>query len=316
MSGMKIGFKFNKICKPKSNIVHLPTIANDDNEKDGNIIDFVTSIDNKTVKGTKEISKKTEYIIPLIAVNKYKLKNDPVVVKQEVTTVENPINNDDDIVSKAKRELLEEAKGDSVSEIPAWKSLIINKAPDEYENDSKLDVSIRPEVPTLENYESIPIEAFGMAMLRGMGWNEGEAIGGINKSVTPIFEPQLRPRGLGLGADASLKKQLQEAGDNKKNGTCEEVPMRKGCHICVEIGPYKGYYGIIENVSDDLSFVTVKLKFLSETIDVPQALLRIVTKKEFEQEGRVINKSKYDDYKQNNVSGSVSKVSFNHSFFC
>jgi hypothetical protein len=26
---------------------------------------------------------------------------------------------------------------------------------------------------TLEDYENVPVEGFGMAMLRGMGWNPG-----------------------------------------------------------------------------------------------------------------------------------------------
>jgi hypothetical protein len=29
---------------------------------------------------------------------------------------------------------------------------------------------------TLEDYESIPVEEYGMAMLRGMGWNPGKDI--------------------------------------------------------------------------------------------------------------------------------------------
>lgn len=32
-------------------------------------------------------------------------------------------------------------------------------------------------VSTLEDYENIPISDYGMAMLRGMGWREGMAIG-------------------------------------------------------------------------------------------------------------------------------------------
>jgi G patch domain/KOW motif-containing protein len=30
---------------------------------------------------------------------------------------------------------------------------------------------------TLEDYESIPIVDYGVAMLRGMGWNPGKGIG-------------------------------------------------------------------------------------------------------------------------------------------
>lgn len=31
--------------------------------------------------------------------------------------------------------------------------------------------------PTLDDYESVPISDYGMAMLRGMGWKEGMVIG-------------------------------------------------------------------------------------------------------------------------------------------
>ena len=44
--------------------------------------------------------------------------------------------------------------------------------------------------PDLAGYEETPVELFGEAMLRGMGWNKGEAIGGKNKgyhSLSIIF---------------------------------------------------------------------------------------------------------------------------------
>lgn len=28
-----------------------------------------------------------------------------------------------------------------------------------------------------QDYEAVPVEAFGLAMLRGMGWSQGEGIG-------------------------------------------------------------------------------------------------------------------------------------------
>lgn len=201
----KIGFKFNTTNKAKSAVQPIKSTVEDFSEN----VDFITSIDNNKIKGSKrEVSAKSkELIIPLIAVNKYNIDN----AHQASATA-----NSDDLSGQAKLELLEDAKkfNDNQNEesaLPAWQSMVINKVPDEYENDSKLDVSLRPDVSTLDDYENVPIESFGTALLRGMGWKNGEPIGGINKAITPIFEPQIRARGLGLGADASLQKQLQEA---------------------------------------------------------------------------------------------------------
>lgn len=52
-----------------------------------------------------------------------------------------------------------------------------NKVPEGFETDEKMDVSLRPEESKLEDYEKIPVENFGLAMLRGMGWKEGDPIG-------------------------------------------------------------------------------------------------------------------------------------------
>lgn len=38
------------------------------------------------------------------------------------------------------------------------------------------DVAPRPQ-PGPQDYEAVPVEAFGLAMLRGMGWSQGEGIG-------------------------------------------------------------------------------------------------------------------------------------------
>jgi hypothetical protein len=39
------------------------------------------------------------------------------------------------------------------------------------------DVQNRPEETSLEEYEDIPVEQFGAALLRGMGWKEGQSLG-------------------------------------------------------------------------------------------------------------------------------------------
>ena len=35
--------------------------------------------------------------------------------------------------------------------------------------------------PEEANYDEIPIEAYGIAMLKGMGWKQGQGIGKNNK---------------------------------------------------------------------------------------------------------------------------------------
>ncbi|KAI9755433.1 MAG: 60S ribosomal protein L11 [Chaenotheca gracillima] len=64
----------------------------------------------------------------------------------------------------------------------------------------KADVDSRPEAATLDQYAAVPVEEFGAALLRGMGWKEGDVVG---KRKDQISKPRLvekRPALLGLGA--------------------------------------------------------------------------------------------------------------------
>ena len=47
----------------------------------------------------------------------------------------------------------------------------------------KEDMKVLPDSASLSVYESMPIEDFGLAMLRGMGWEEGKAVGRNAKEV-------------------------------------------------------------------------------------------------------------------------------------
>ena len=46
-----------------------------------------------------------------------------------------------------------------------------------------------PDMATVEEYQSIPVEAFGEAMLRGMGWTEGKALGRTDMQASPDQAP-------------------------------------------------------------------------------------------------------------------------------
>lgn len=46
------------------------------------------------------------------------------------------------------------------------------------------DVKNRPDEATMEDYERVPVDQFGAALLRGLGWKEGEGVG-RNRKNTP-----------------------------------------------------------------------------------------------------------------------------------
>jgi ribosomal protein L24 len=62
------------------------------------------------------------------------------------------------------------------------------------------DVALRPPETTPESYDSVPIDDFGEAILRGMGWAPGVPIGKNSTECTKVFEIKRRPAGLGVGA--------------------------------------------------------------------------------------------------------------------
>ncbi|RMZ73985.1 hypothetical protein GMOD_00004802 [Pyrenophora seminiperda CCB06] len=83
---------------------------------------------------------------------------------------------------------------------------------EEYRN----DIHNAPDGPTLAAYEATPIEGFGAALLRGMGW-KGEELAG--KNIKPK-EVKRRPALLGVGAkaDAAVGIELGEWGASKGKG--------------------------------------------------------------------------------------------------
>lgn len=52
----------------------------------------------------------------------------------------------------------------------------------------------------MQDYESLPVEQFGKALLRGLGWSEGEGVGRKRQVVEPK-QVIRRPDRLGLGAN-------------------------------------------------------------------------------------------------------------------
>jgi len=68
------------------------------------------------------------------------------------------------------------------------------------EDKFRYDVSSRPDSASTDEYESTPLEKFGEAMLRGMGWKPGAPVGLNSTEIVPIRTFVKRPDRLGLGA--------------------------------------------------------------------------------------------------------------------
>ncbi|KZF24598.1 hypothetical protein L228DRAFT_245568 [Xylona heveae TC161] len=64
----------------------------------------------------------------------------------------------------------------------------------------RMDIESRPESASLDAYSAVPVEEFGAALLRGMGWKEGDAVGKRREQVTKPRVVERRPALLGIGA--------------------------------------------------------------------------------------------------------------------
>jgi hypothetical protein len=73
-----------------------------------------------------------------------------------------------------------------------------------------------PEAPTLSAYEATPIDGFGAALLRGMGWKDGEELGRNKGAAVKPREVKPRPALLGIGAKAEAEVGLETVWEKGK----------------------------------------------------------------------------------------------------
>ena len=299
MSGLS--FKFSKTSEKKvlsdSKLRDSSTKENDDER------DFIKDVKDKAIIGSIKPKENKPLVIPMLKAKNYDFRttNSKSDAKNEVNKSEDGEQKGESLMSEAARALLAEASKHNqewndrsedgkpkLADIPA---IIANALPSET-SEENLDVSQRAEASTMDDYESVPIEQFGMAMLRGMGWKEGDGIGGFKNEVVPIFDPQVRPKGLGLGATKPNTKQAAV-----KEGE-EKLVLKKGAHVKIESGARRGLYGEVEGLDEENGRVIVKLTVSKETTSVSENAVLLVTKKEFSERGKVVNIDKYEKYKE------------------
>lgn len=131
-------------------------------------------------------------------------------------------------------------------------------------------------LPTPEDYAAVPVSAFGMAMLRGMGWKKGEGIGRTFKRVVKPLEQRLRPRGLGLGAEPapppSSSGPLNSGGGGRREDPHSSTGggLRVGDDVRIQSGPHRGVCGKVEALDPETARAVVRLQLGGQAVTVSQ----------------------------------------------
>ncbi|XP_074163427.1 G-patch domain and KOW motifs-containing protein [Sminthopsis crassicaudata] len=155
------------------------------------------------------------------------------------------------VLRQAVEELLEESRR-ALEEGPGSEASVASMA---IPLVARVEADAAPESVGAD-YEAVPVEAYGLAMLRGMGWKPGEGIGRTFKQVVKPRENPLRPKGLGLGA--SLAPPSGPPGPSRENAE-EPAGLAPGRAVLVTAGPHKGLRGLVEGLDPDNARALVKL---------------------------------------------------------
>lgn len=152
-----------------------------------------------------------------------------VAASVEAATVESTeVLTEDEL---ARRALIAHARGevdpDSDLTIPIIPSQADDGGPLDETDAYRRDVITRPESASLEDYERVPVEQFGAALLRGMGWKPGQAASRKRTGLVEPYIPTSRPALLGIGAK---EREVLDDGSKSKKPTRPErkyIPVVK-----------------------------------------------------------------------------------------
>lgn len=301
------GFSFSFAKTAERKVLQDSGIRDESTKDRKDDVDYVKSLNDKHINSTVKKEQKKDLVIPLIVKNHWRT-NTKVTEKDsngESKPETTPVADEKELTpqEEAARELIAESR----KELEAWENrsegdvkkidevpLVLNNAPPAgFETDDALDVSCRAEQSTMDDYENVPIEQYGLAMLRGMGWKKDQGIGGFKKQVIESIDPVVRPKGLGLGA--APKKVENKEGKSKEE---EELKLKRGAFILIDNGSKKGQYGEVEGLDEENGRVVVKLALGNAVTSVSENIIKLVTKTEFKEKGKVVNLDKYEKYKK------------------
>jgi hypothetical protein len=239
-------------------------------------------------------------VIPLIE-NTFRRERKP----KTDTSLNDVIDRDEH--SLAAQSLLERvAAGDATADNKGSDLVIPLHATNANESDTyKQDLEGRPSECSLEDYEKVPVEGFGLALLRGMGWNPAdEDRDAQDKAKSGSKKPKIegnvaRPVRLGLGAlppvpgttDAKSQHKSKVMKTEKEKDKQKDVwsgGWTVGCYVDVREGKYAGYYGRCESMSSDRNELSLYFFLLDATIShISRSICRLVSSQQATQSKQV-----------------------------
>ncbi|XP_037092240.1 G-patch domain and KOW motifs-containing protein-like [Pollicipes pollicipes] len=281
MEPKPVVFQFAKTVK-KSNVLQTPLNSAEKVEE----VEFVKSVDDTGIESTRKRKEAAILVIPLKKPRTNPAHNEENKSSLDSAKIDHAKSLEETSLDmKAAEELLKETADGAQSGAD-------NKEVEDIEVHSNALVqgATIGEVPTLSDYHDVPVSEFGKALLRGMGWKDGDGTGKNGETVAP-FEAVVRPKGLGLGATTTTA-QASKPADGE-----EELQMVPGAFVVVTIGKEKGCYGQVASL-DGEGRALVKMAVSGSTSSLPESTLQLVTRKDYKRNSRVLNQDKYNEYRE------------------
>ncbi|KAB1253696.1 G-patch domain and KOW motifs-containing protein [Camelus dromedarius] len=273
--------------------------------------DFLKTVEGRELQSVKPSEAPKELVIPLIQ-NGHR--------RQPPTQAPGPSIHPevlaDGMLSQAVKELIEESKKsleerENAGVDPTLAIPMIQKGCTP--NGEGADSEPRAEtVPEEADYEAVPVEAYGLAMLRGMGWKPGEGIGRTFNQVVKPRVNALRPKGLGLGANLTEVQALAPTGphrlprpdEQEKDKEDQPQGLVPGGAVVVLSGPHRGLYGKVEGLDPDNVRAMVRLAAGSRMVTVSEYCLRPVSQQEFDKNSLDLSQVSKTSGQQNGTASS------------
>ncbi|XP_054423088.1 G-patch domain and KOW motifs-containing protein-like [Pteronotus mesoamericanus] len=272
--------------------------------------DFLMTVEGRKLQRVNPSEAPKDLIIPLI-------QSSPR--RQPSTQAPGPSTATETVVggllSQAVKEIIEESKKsleekENAGVDPTLAIPVLQKrcAPSEEGTDSEAHTETAPKEA---DYEAVPVEAYGLAMLRGMGWKPGQGIGRTFSQVVKPRVNMLRPKGLGLGANlteiwaqASPRPSRPAKPGEEQEKEKEDQPqgLVPGGAVVVLSGPYRGLYGKVEGLDPENVRAMVRLAIGSRLVTVSEYSLQPVSQQEFDKNWDLSQVSKTSPGQQNRTA--------------